>query len=85
MGGKPSDIVDTNEVLRTVDNTKRFIGRYWEDPVVGNLAGDLTYGLGQDSEHRPVIKLQVAGQDRELYAEEIAALILRQVQEDASA
>ena len=61
VGGKPNKIFDQNEVQRTVDNTKRFIGRYWYDPVVVDLASHLNYVLVQDSEHRPMIRMQVSG------------------------
>ena len=45
VGGTTNKNADGSEVKFTVDHTKRFIGRYWFDPVVELLKDDLTYQL----------------------------------------
>ena len=71
--------MDMVDIGLTVDNTKRFMGRYLDDPVVHKLWDSLNYQLIEDNEHRPFIKIRIEDQIRKLYAEDIEAYILKQV------
>lgn len=43
VGGKTGGNPGGSHAKFTVDNTKRFIGRYWNDPVVEKLRDSLNY------------------------------------------
>lgn len=43
VGGRPGGNPGDSHAKFTVDNTKRFIGRYWYDPVVEKLRDGLNY------------------------------------------
>lgn len=60
----------------TIYESKRFIGRTYDDPVVVADRALFSYEIVDDGHNKPQVKVQHKGEDLFLYAEQIAGFIL---------
>ncbi|OMJ73282.1 hypothetical protein SteCoe_28064 [Stentor coeruleus] len=78
-----------NQAIRnpenTVFNTKRLIGREFDDPVVQADIKLYPFRVIRSPDNRPQIVVQYKGEEKAFYAEEISAMILIKMKEIAEA
>lgn len=69
----------------TVYDSKRLIGRQFDDPVVQSDMKHWPFKVKRGPNNKPVICVKYQGQDREFMPEEISAMVLTKMKETAEA
>jgi molecular chaperone DnaK (HSP70) len=66
----------TTNPKNTIYDTKRFIGKTWDDPTLKKDMKHFTYDVVKNDVGKPVISVQVNGTTKLFTPEEIAGMIL---------
>lgn len=69
----------------TVYDSKRLIGRQFDDPVILNDIKHWPFKIKKGQNSKPIICVKYKGEDKEFTAEEISAMILTKMKETAEA
>ena len=69
----------------TIYDAKRLIGRRFDDPIVKSDMKLWSYDVVNDGNNRPQIKVDVKGETKKFYSEEISAMVLTKMKETAEA
>lgn len=67
----------------TVYDAKRLIGRRFDDPLVQNDMRLWSFGVVNDGNNKPKVKVNYKGEDKLFYPEEISAMVLGKMKEIA--
>lgn len=75
---------ESRNPLNTIYESKRFIGRTWDDPVVQSLLKSYPYKI-VNKNNKPYFQVQYKEETKEFSPEEIGAMILSYLKEQAEA
>jgi L1 cell adhesion molecule like protein len=70
---------------RTIYDSKRLIGRKWDDPSVQSDIKNFTFKVVKGENNRPQIEIMDKGETKRFYPEQISAFVLTKMKETAEA
>jgi heat shock protein 1/8 len=77
--GEAAKSVAASNVVNTVFDAKRIIGRPFDDPTVQKEIKSYPYTVKDDGKNRPKIVVTSKGETKEFYPEEISAMVLQKM------